>query len=237
MSIRRILIVDRPEEFRRYLDDFRGHSGSVVITAVSREEALDRFGEGDIALVILDFTFDHAARTAIYFDLLAMPVHHGTPVIFLVDRNTEPTVRKLLQRPIDRMVGKPISGRRLAEASREALNLPSRRAVELLVRLYRMDGGDPFPIRAKTLNMSSGGLFVQTQVHLDIGQRLKVAVRVPDNDAVIELETILRRKETMGQDIGYGLQVVRLLSGDPAAMQMAYGVDFSPRAGQEGAPR
>ncbi len=234
MSIRRILIVDRPEGLRRYLDDFRGHSGSVTITAATREEALDRFDEGDISAVILDFTFDHAAHTAIYFDLLAMPVHHGTPVVFMVDRSTEPTVRKLMQRPIDRMVGKPISGRRLAEATREALNLPTRRSVELLVRLYRMDGNDPFPIRAKTLNMSSGGMFVQTQVNLDIGQHLRVAIRLPDSEGTVELETILRRKETMGQDIGYGLQVVRLLSGDPSALQMAYGVDFAPRTSQGG---
>lgn len=227
MSIRRTLIVDRPDEVRRYLDDFRAHSGSVVVTAATREDALGRLDEGDIALVVLDFTADQATRSAIYFDLLAMPVHHATPVIFLVDRAGEDMVRRMLQRPSDRIAPKPISGRRLAEVAAEALQVPSRRNVELLVRMYRIEGNDPFPVRAKTLNISGGGLFVQTQAQIEIGERLRVAMRIPGSDGLFEIEAVVRRKETMGQDIGYGLQFVQVLSGDKAALKMAYGIEFN----------
>lgn len=227
MSIRRTLIIDSPDEVRRYLDDFRAQSGSVAVTAATREDALGYLDEGDIALVVLDFTADQATRSAIYFDLLAMPVHHATPVVFLVDRAGEDTVRSMLQRPFDRIAAKPISGRRLAEVIAEALQMPSRQNVELWVRMYRIEGADPFPLRAKILNISAGGLFVQTQAQIEIAERLRVAMRVPGSDSPFEIEAIVRRKETMGQDIGYGLQFVRVLSGDKAALKMAYGIEFN----------
>lgn len=221
-----MLIVDTQTEAARYADDFRVHSGAPIVLAENREAALDALDQHDIGLMILDFSRDLAQSTAIYFDMLGIPVHHSTPALLLATRDTARHAQKMARRPIDRVVHRPVSGRVLAAEAREALKLPERRGVELMIRLYRADANDPFPIRAKTLNVSEGGLFVQSQRPLEIGSRMRVVMGIPGSEQPLELTAVVRRQETMGQDLGYGMQVEKVLSGDRLAFAAAYGVQF-----------
>lgn len=224
---KRVLIVDEPEAVASYVEAFRTSAGAEVLTAADRQAALELIDSAGTDLLILDFTSRLADRSATYFDLLDTPVHHATPCLFLTDRTNLGSAEKLLRRPMDRIMIRPFSGGELAQRAREMLQLPQRKALQLLVRLYLADSDNPFPIRAKTQNISAGGMFVLTQQSLDLGQPLRIVFRPAGSDDPLELEGVVRRKETMGQDMGYGLEFQRWLAGDVRAFARAYGVDLA----------
>ena len=63
---------------------------------------------------------------------------------------------------------------------------------------------------AKTRDISAGGLFIETNIGLPIGTRIRVDLRFLQNQATVEAEVVWALVGENGQTTGVGVQFVNL---------------------------
>lgn len=220
---RSFLIVDEPHELGAYLEEFKLHLGVPVFTASSRDEALPILASQNLAAVILDFTTNLPDRSSLYFELITIPKLSTTPCIFLPNRDTLRHAQKLIHRPEDQIILKPISGAVLSQETASVLRLPKRVPLELMVRVYLENQDSPFPIRGKTINVSSSGMLIRTSQSLPQDATLSIAIALPGGDT-LKMRGVVRRSVSFYTEHAYGIELLEISEGDPLRFADLYGL-------------
>jgi CheY-like chemotaxis protein len=219
------LIVDEPSAREGYLRDFQLETGAQVLTASSREEALPFLERKDLSAILLDFTTNLSDRSAFYFEVVTIPALTHIPCLFLADRRTVRDVEKLIHRPQDRVILKPVTGAILSRETAILLNLPRRVSLELMVRVYPEGSDSPFPLRGKTVNVSSNGMLLRLGGPLPMKGRVRIEF-VAGNEPFV-LWGVVRREERLYNEYAYGVELVALSKGNPNRFRDLYGVELN----------
>ncbi len=215
-----------------YLAELVRHSECRV--AALRPEKLPRPG---ILPTLPDVVVIHArqrndAGLRLYDQLIAQPRWLDARAILVASQQVMGGGVGLLKRDEDVLVPGPVSGSQLAGFVRDALQLPQRRhariPVELMIRLFEYEDDRETPIRARTENVSSGGICARAVRHFDVGQRLRVIMNLGGAEEPLELIGVVRhQRQAPRDDCEYGIEFERYLYGDDIAFRESFGVPLA----------
>jgi DNA-binding response OmpR family regulator len=224
------LIVDEPQALEGYLKDFQLETGAQIFTASTREQALPYLDRKELSAIILDFTVNLPDRSSFYFEIVTIPTLMHVPCLVLADRRTVKDVEKLLHRPQDRVILKPVTGAILSRETALLLNLPRRVSLELMVRVYPEGSDSPFPLRGKTINISSNGMLLRLGGPLPLKARVRIEL-IMENEPFV-LFGIVRREERLYNEYAYGIELQAIAKGNPKRFFELYGVELTLPANQ-----
>lgn len=221
MRKRKILLVDDVELFLSLEKTFLHRDEFELITAHSGEEAL-------------------AVTRAIALDLIFLKLHmpgmngadccrtikgdercRHIPVVMVIQDGGEDDLQQCGEAGCDAVIRKPLKQHDFLEMTRKYLRIEDHAAPRYPARLIVHYGPDPLHfLTDHTINLSTGGLFLETDHPREAGAHLKLEILIPGSEKRISCSArviwanhpeCLRRQELPP---GMGLQFLDLTSAD-----------------------
>ena len=154
------------------------------------------------------------------------------PYILVVPPRQRKAAQRLARGPKKVVLTTPITGMQLANTIRGLLALPhrrhNRRRCQLMVRLYDTEDYQDLPIRARTGDVSSSGMFATTDHPFSVGQSLRVIMNFAGAKEPLELMGVVRREASPREGRpGYGIEFQSHLYGDDMAFRETLGVPLA----------
>lgn len=186
---RTILLVDDVQLFLEQEKGFLGREDFELLSARSGEEALKIAEQCRPDLILLDFYMpdmngDHCCRLIKSSAALAK-----TPVVMVTGGRDQEDFEKSWQAGCDDIVVKPINGHYLRAVVSKHLPVVERGAPRFVARLRVQHGVNRETLLEDySINLSTGGLFLESDRVLPVGSSLKLAFMLPDPQTCIRCD-------------------------------------------------
>ncbi|MFA7404789.1 MAG: SpoIIE family protein phosphatase [Pelobacteraceae bacterium] len=221
MRKRKILLADDPELFLRLEKTFLHRDEFELITTDSGKKALSLAREMKPDLIFLGLYMqgmngDECCRT-----LKEDERYRGIPVVMVTQGKREDDLKRCREAGCDAIVQKPINRHDLLEMTRKFLRIEDHAAPRYSARLLVHYGPDQRRLLSDhSINLSTGGLFLETDHPLKTSTILKLEFIFPDSELRLSCSArvawsnypeLLQRPELPA---GMGLQFLDLTSAD-----------------------
>lgn len=183
---------------------------------------LARMGDA-VRLVVIDFSSALTEKLQFYMELVRQDAAGRVPVLLLASESTESRARRVAERDIDRVLVRPLEPSVLETTMGEMMGRSTRREIEVKFWLFLEER----VIEGKTTDLSDSGMggWIPDPI---LFSRIHVRLFAPGERNTVDLLGNVRRKLRDPQG-GYrlGVEWVRYLEGDPAALKAHTGIQFT----------
>lgn len=213
---KKILLVDDAKLVLEVERSLLKRTGCELVTAGTGAEALRRVIEDRPDLVLLDFILPDMTGDKICAQIKANPATADIPVVMVTTKSSPEYVERCRQAGCDDYMTKPLQYQELLTKAAQLLRIPHRISKRILVRLEAAlssgDGQDVF--FGTTLDVSAGGMLVESARKLEIGDRLRVRFRLDATHEIDAMAQIVRIERRLFYKFGYGLRLDELSPED-----------------------
>ncbi len=213
---KRILLVDDAKLVLEIEKSLLKRTGCQLMTAENGADAIRRTIEDHPDLVLLDLMLPDMTGDKICAQIKGNPDTADIPVMMVTTKSREDDVERCRRAGCDDYVTKPIHGEELLSKVAQLLRIPHRISKRLLVRieatLTSSNGPDIF--FGTALDVSVGGMLVESARKMAVGDRLSVRFRVDRSNEIEVHAVILRIERRLFYKFGYGLRFDALSPGD-----------------------
>lgn len=221
MKKRKILLADDLELLLRLEMAFQYRDEFELITTGSGEKALALAREMKPDLIFLDLYMQGMNGDECCRAIKEDERYRGIPVVLVTQGNRADDLKRCREAGCDAIVKKPINRHDLLEMTRNFLQIEDHTAPRYSARLLVNYGPDQRRLLTDhSINLSTGGLFLETEHPLEIGTTLKLEFLLPDRKQRLSCsarvawtnhQELLQRPEL---PTGMGLQFLDLTSVD-----------------------
>jgi len=218
----KILIADDMETFLKLEKMLLEHAGFEIIMAKSGAEALKKIQTEKPSLVFLDLVMpDITGDTICRFVKTNKSLQH-IPVIMVTTKSDVESKDRCLQAGCDDFLTKPITKRDLLDKINRffkgaPLERRSHVRVPLKVRASCREGEISYP--RWTLNISEGGIFIETEELFPVGTELEMSIPLPLPEPPVRVKGLVVRvvsksEESEANPSGMGIRFLYLKAED-----------------------
>lgn len=181
MNPLKILLADDVELFLELEKTFFRREGVSLLVARTGQEALDLVRTERPHLVFMDLHMPELDGDEACRQIKADPVLRYTPVVMVTHGGREPDLERCRQAGCDEVVLKPINRHQFLETARRFLNIVARNAPRFPARLKVRYGVAREKLLSDfSINVSTGGLFLETEAPLPEDTPLFLEFDLPD---------------------------------------------------------
>ena len=188
MARKKILLVDEVELFLRLEKTFMHRDEFDLVVAQSGQEVLRIVEEERPDLIFLDLYLPGIDGDECCRFLKWNERYRDIPVIMVALSGREDDLEQCREAGCDDVVLKPINRRDLLEVVQKHLQVRKRTSPRYTVRMPVYYGTDSPQLLADAINLSTGGLFLETDHLLAAGTPLTVRFVLPGREQMIECQ-------------------------------------------------
>jgi uncharacterized protein (TIGR02266 family) len=226
MEKRRVLLVDDVQLFLEQEKTFFNRDDFQLLLARSGQEALRIVREEKPELVFMDLYMPDMDGDRCCHTIKADKGLRDIPIIMVTAGADEEDFERCWQAGCDDIITKPINRHYFTAIIRKYLPMPLRKAPRFIARLRVHFGPDPQQLLTEySVNVSTGGLFIETLNLLPLGTPLTIEFILPEQDRIIRSEgkvAWLNHPELMRNPnlpVGMGLQFLNIAFDDMNAIR------------------
>lgn len=180
---RKVLLADDVKLFLELEKAFFRRRGIEFLVACTGREALELTREHRPGLVLMDLYMPEMNGDEACRQLKSDPGTAAIPVVMVTQGDSEEQLACCRSAGCDDILLKPLNGRAMEQMVGRYLHLQPRREVRFKVRLKVLHGPEPQNLLADyTVNLSSGGLFLETSRPLPLDTPLTLAFTLPGRE-------------------------------------------------------
>lgn len=217
---KKVLLVDDVELFVELEKTFFHRANVTLLVARNGLEALDLAHRERPDLIFMDLFMPEMDGDVACARLKEDPDLSSIPVVMVTHGGRDPDLQRCREAGCDDILLKPVNRHKFVAAARRFIGLEDRVAprVEARIEVRYANGGDE--LTDYSLNMSTGGLFLETERLLPVETELQVSFNLPDrNDPVRSRARVAwvnepDRRIKPGLPPGMGLQFLDLSLDD-----------------------
>lgn len=180
MTPLKVLLVDDVDLFLELEKTFFRREGLAVLVARNGQEAIDMVRAERPHLVFMDLYMPLLGGEEACQRIKADPELRTTPVVMVTQGGREEDIERCRRAGCDEIVFKPINRSQFLETARRFLHIATRNAPRIEARL-RVQYGDAMEhlLDNFSINLSTGGLFLETAEPLEEGSPLYLEFHLP----------------------------------------------------------
>jgi sigma-B regulation protein RsbU (phosphoserine phosphatase) len=183
MRKRRILLAEDVELFLMLEKHFLHRDEFELITVHSGEEALAMIREMEPALIFLDLLMPGISGDECCLAIKKDERYRQIPVVIVAKGGRDDDLNRCLEAGCDAVILKPINCQDFLETTRKCLRTENRSASRYSARFLINYGTDPQKLlTCYSVNLSAGGLFLETDHPLETGTTFRLEFLFPDSD-------------------------------------------------------
>lgn len=187
MRKKTVLLVDDVQLFLEQEKSFLDREEFEVLSAQSGREALRLAVECQPDLIMLDFYMPDMNGDCCCRLIKAVPALRETPVIMVTACNHQEDFEMAWKAGCDDIIVKPINGHFFKAIIKKYFPVIERTAPRYTARLRVQYGPEPKTMLDEySINVSTGGLFLETPSVLQVGTSLTLSFQLPDPARTIE---------------------------------------------------
>jgi uncharacterized protein (TIGR02266 family) len=226
MEKRKVLLVDDVQLFLEQEKTFFNRDDFQLLSARSGLEALRIVREENPELVFMDLYMPDMDGDRCCHTIKSDKVLRDIPIIMVTAGADEDDFERCWQAGCDDIITKPINRHYFIAIIRKYLPLPLRKAPRFTARLRVHFGPNPQQLLTEySVNVSTGGLFIETLNLLPLGTPLMIEFILPEQDKTIQSDgkvAWLNHPEMMKNPnlpVGMGLQFLNISFDDMNAIR------------------
>ncbi|NIQ94681.1 MAG: TIGR02266 family protein, partial [Desulfuromonadales bacterium] len=183
-----ILLADDVELFLELEKTFFRRENFRLLVARNGREAFDIVSEHKPDLVFLDLYMPEMTGDECCRQVKNDPELKSTPVIMVTHGGREADLNRCREAGCDDIVLKPINRHNFLNTARRHLSVADREAQRISARLHIQHGavGEEQTLRDYTVNLSTGGVFIETDTPLPADTPLQIRFDLPGRAVPIE---------------------------------------------------
>lgn len=213
---KKILLVDDSNLVLEVERSLLRRTGCELVTAGTGADALRRVIEERPDVVLLDFNLPDMTGDKICAGIKGNPETTDIPVVMVTTKSSADYVELCRRAGADDYMTKPLQYQELLSKVAQLLRIPHRISKRILVRLEATltpgSGSDVF--FGTTLDISIGGMMVESAKKMQIGEQLVVRFRLDPANEIEARATIVRTERRLFYKYGYGLRLEELSPAD-----------------------
>jgi uncharacterized protein (TIGR02266 family) len=226
MHKRKVLLVDDVQLFLEQQKTFFNRNDFELLLARSGSEAIRIVRQEKPELVFMDLYMPEIEGDRCCHMIKSDKELRDIPIIMVTAGVDEDDFERCWQAGCDEIITKPINRHYFLAIIRKYLPLPERKAPRFMARLRVHYGQDREKLLADyTVNVSTGGLFIETLNLLPMGTELTIEFILPKQETTIRCEgkvAWVNHPELMKNPalpVGMGLQFVTIAFDDMNAIR------------------
>jgi uncharacterized protein (TIGR02266 family) len=189
MDKRKILLVADVQLFLEQEKTFFNTGDFTLLKAFSGTEALEIVKKERPDLVVMDISLPDISGDKCCYTIKSDEELGEIPVVMITDGVNAEDFDRCLQAGCDDIIIKPINSHYLLALAHKFLNVKHRKTPRFVAQLRVQYGTDPGSLRTDySVNLSTGGIFVETGNFLPLDTPLSVEFILPNKDKAIRTE-------------------------------------------------
>lgn len=189
MSPLKILLVDDIELLLELEKTFFHRQGVTLLAARDGLEAIDLVRAERPQLVFMDMYMPRLGGDEACQLIKSDPELRATPVVMVTNSGREEDAERCRRAGCDEVIFKPINRRQFLETARHFLNIMTRSSPRVEARFQVHYGNTPVRLLDNfSINLGSGGLFLETAEPLAEGSPLYLEFQLPGRSAPIRCD-------------------------------------------------
>ncbi len=189
MIKRKILLVSDVQLFLEQEKTFINTGDYTLLKACSGTEAIEIIRNERPDLVFMDISLSDISGDKCCYTIKSDEVLGEIPVIMITDGVNAEDFERCLQAGCDDIIIKPINSHYLLAIAHKFLNIRHRKTPRFVAHLRVQYGTDQGSLRTDySVNMSTGGIFVETGNFLTVDTPLTIEFILPNKDKTIRTE-------------------------------------------------
>ena len=219
-AVKTILLLDSVEVFLRFEETILRRRDWRVLTACSGSEALDILGREKVDLLVMDHQLPDVLGEHVIRAAKSNPDLRGMAILMVTAKGDQETVERCMGEGCDGFLYKTVSRQALGAKVEQLLMVPARRHVRTLVRLSVAREGGRQACFGNTINLSAGGMMVETPVPMAVGDCMELRFHLPgDARPVVVMARVVRECTAEIGQPAWGIQFERLEEDDRARIE------------------
>jgi uncharacterized protein (TIGR02266 family) len=225
MNKRKILLVSDVQLFLEQEKTFLNTGDFTLLKAFSGTEALEIVRNERPDLVFIDISLPDISGDKCCYTIKSDEGLGEIPVIMITDGVNAEDFERCLQAGCDDIIIKPINRHYLLAIAHKFLNVRHRKTPRFVARLLVQYGTDQGSLRSDySVNLSTGGIFVETGSFLPIDTPLTIEFILPQKDRSIRTKGSVawinhpELKIKPNLPVGMGIQFLGISSEDMEAI-------------------
>jgi uncharacterized protein (TIGR02266 family) len=221
----KVLLAEDVEIFLELEQTFLQRENIELIAAPDGDEALAAIRRERPDLIVLDLSLPGMEMTEVCRRVKEDPELRTTPVFMVVSAGRDDERALCEKAGCDGILTRPIDGHHLLAAVRERMKVAERRAPRVPARLQVLFGGAAGEVLTDfTVNVSTGGVFIETTRRFAVGDPLQTSFLLPDRAQPVRCRSQVAwvneadRPLTPSLPPGIGLQFLEISAEDRAAI-------------------
>jgi CheY-like chemotaxis protein len=174
-----ILLLDGAKLFLRFEETILQRRDWRLLSANSAQEALDILDGECPELVVMDHLLPDMNGAELVRRIRAHRATQGTPILLLSARGSESAVAECMAAGANAFLFKPVLRQTLCGLVEELLHVEARRHLRTMVRLQVDARRDSSFFFGQTVNLSAGGMLVESTRPLGLDDEIDVRFQVP----------------------------------------------------------
>jgi len=202
VDTRTILLLDPVTLFLRFEETILHRREWRILTARTGRQALSVLEREHVDLLIMDHALPDMAGEDLVASIRKAPRTRATSILVLTARGAEGQVERCLENGANGVAFKPVSRQILCARAEDLLHVAARRHVRTLVRVTVDGSHDGRSFFGNTVNVSAGGMLLQTGLDIPLGATLDVRFALPGDAAPIAVRARVVRVGQGGVEEG-----------------------------------
>ncbi len=214
-----ILLAEDIEFFLKLHSSFLKRKAVDMVIVKDGEEALGLIRTRRPHITILDYHMSRLSGAQVCQQVRADPTFLQMPILILTGSPQRAIVDQCLAAGCDEVVDKSTGPGALLETVLRYLAIPVRESPRIPVRISFLGTQEQRPFSAKSLDLSEGGMLIDTDRALQLGEPVKVAFQLPGTEETIDATSKIVRDAGAGIQHRYGIQFVSFVEGERQAIR------------------
>ncbi len=217
---RKILLVDDVKLFLEMEKTFLNRKGFIIFTASSGKEALEIHRREKVDLILLDLYMPEMDGEEVCRRIRRDGELKKVSIIMVTTSSKEEDIELCRRAGANDYITKPIDPKTLLSKISRLLNIPERRDVRVLVRIGVEGREDQVHFFGNTVDISLGGVLVEVDRPLNIGEDVSLSLVLPQKARLIDLKgRVVRRAKDDGEAYRYGIEFIGLGAKERLALK------------------
>lgn len=194
---KRILLLDGVRLFLQLEQTLLQRSDYQLFAATTGAEAMEIIEREKLDLVLLDYVLPDMTGVEVVKAIRASEQNRDAGIVIVTARGMREHVDKCMAAGCSAFLYKPVTRTSLCSHVQEMLRVPARRHVRTLVRLQVNARNRERFFFGNTVNLSEGGLLLETPLELSMGETMSLRFFLPgEEEAVACRARVTRRTPT-----------------------------------------
>lgn len=194
VQVKRILLLDGVRLFLKLEETLLQRNDHELFAATSAAEALEILDREDIDLILMDYVLPDMTGEEMVKHVRQHPRNGQAGIVIVTARGMREHVDACMRAGCNGFLFKPVNGPELTARVQEVLKVPARRHVRTLVRLQvNAHNRDRF-FFGSTVNLSEGGMLLQTPLDLAVGEAMNIRFFLPGEEQPVACSARITRR-------------------------------------------